>query len=162
MKIRSNVYKEIRDRLLDKLPFLQYIDLQKWQFNNKAQNYPVPLPACLVEFKQVQWSQTTGGQLGDCTLSLYIYIDHVTDSFDGAEQETETINLLDYLDQLYECMQGFSGEKFAPLNRISDTIASYESRYVCYRIDFQTTLFHDDAPQKTGKIDEVNFKFKKS
>ena len=159
MKIRSEVYKELRDRLLEKMPDLQYVDLQKGQFDNKQKNYPIPLPACLVEFKQVQWSESTGGQLGDCTISIRLYIDHVTDSFNGAEQEEETIKLLDNLDNIYENMQGYSGENFNPLNRISDTIVGYGERYVCYQTDFQTTLFHNDAPQKTGKIEEVKFKF---
>jgi len=160
MKIRSEVYKQIRDRLLEKMSELQYVDLQKGQFTSKPQNYPIPLPACLVEFKPVQWSEATGGQLGDSAISLYLYIDHVTDSFDGAEQEEETIQLLDNLDQLYECMQGYSGKNFSPLNRISDAVAGYGERYVCYRTNFQTTLFHSDHPQKTGKIESIKFKFK--
>ena len=159
MKIRSAVYKQIRDRLLAEIPKLQYVDLQKGQFNNKQQNYPIPLPACLVEFRPVQWSQSTGGQLGDCIVSIYLYIDHVTDSFDGAEQEEETINLLDNLDDIYDCMQGYSGENFSPLNRETDVVVAYGERYVCYRTDFQTILFHSDAPQKTGKIESVKFKF---
>ena len=158
-KIRSKVYKQVRDRLLEKMPDLQYVDLQKGQFNNKPQNYPIPLPACLVEFRPVQWSKSTGGQLGDGIISFYLYIEHVTDSFNGAEQEEETINLLDKLDELYECMQGYSGENFNPLNRKSDAIAGYSEGYVCYRTDFQATLFHEDAPQKTGKIKDVKFKF---
>ncbi len=163
MKIRSEVYKQIRDKLKQGMPALQYVDLQKGQMNNKPQNYPVPLPACLVEFRQPNWSESTGGQLGDCYIRFYLYIDHVTDSFDGAELENETIELLDNLDELYELMQGFSGENFNPLNRITDDIVEYKDRYVCYRTDFRTTLFHNDKIEKTAKKPEVkmNYKFNK-
>ena len=158
MKIRSKVYKEVRDRLLAGMPGL-FVDLQKGQMSNKSQNYPIPLPACLIEFKQVGWSNTTGGQLGDSLLSFHLFIDHVTDSFNGSEREEQTIALLDKLDELYETMQGCSGEYFSPLNRTTDAVVEYRDRYVYYRMDFQTTLTHNDAPQKTTIKTEPKFKF---
>ena len=146
--IRSKVYKSIRDRLKEKMQALVYVDLQKGQLSKKQQNYPVPLPACLVELNSANWTNTTGGQLGEPKISLYLYLDLVTDSFDGSELENETIEILDAQDELYEIMQGFSGEDFSPLSRTSDMIYEYGERYVCYRMDFQTTLFHDDEPPK--------------
>jgi hypothetical protein len=159
MKIRSVVYKQIRDKLLSSMSCLQYVDIQKGQMNNKTQNYPIPLPACLIEFQRVSWSETTGGQLGDATVSLYLYLDHVTDSFNGAEQENKTIELLDKQDIIHESMQGYAGECFNPLKRVSDSIMEYKDRYLCFRIDFQTTLFQNNPEQKTGKKTNIKFNF---
>lgn len=159
MKIRSKVYKDIRDKLLAEMPELQFVDLQKGQMSNKEQNYPIPLPACLVEIRPAQWSNATGGQLGDATISLYLYLDLVTDSFDAAERENETIDILDNLDRVYEVMEGFDGVVFHPLNRIADAIVEYGKRYVCYRTDFKTTFIHDDPAQIVEQKPKVKFKF---
>jgi hypothetical protein len=145
------------------MPDLKFIDLQKGQMEKKEQNYPMPLPACLVEFKQVNWSNTTGGQLGDSTISVYLYVDLVTDSFNNSELENETIDLLDNLDKVYESLQDFSGDSFGPLNRTDDAIQEYGKRYVCYRTDFRTTLLRYDSEQKTAETPgvKIGFKFSK-
>lgn len=156
---RSKVYKDIKDRLLEQLPELEYVDLQKGQFGNKAQEYPIPLPAILIEFRPVTWSESTGGQLGDATISLYYYLDLVTDSFNNSEAENETIEILDNLDAMYDIMNGFAGDDFNPLNRLTDAIVEYKDKYVCYRTDFQTTLFQDKpATQETAPKPEPKFK----
>ncbi len=141
MKIRSEVYKGIKNRLKSELSETHFIDLQKGQIERAPQNYPIPLPACLIELKPVSWSNTIGEQIGDAIISLYLYIDLVTDSFDGAEAENETIEILDIQDDLYEIMQGYSSQYFNPLNRVSEAPPVYGLRYVCYRVDFKTTLF---------------------
>ena len=103
----SEVYKAIRDRLLSGMT-IAYVDMQKGQFVNKSQNYPVPLPCCLIEFRQVNWSSSTGGQIGETVISIYMYIDHVTDSYNESEHENKTIELLDKLDNMYERLGGYS------------------------------------------------------
>jgi hypothetical protein len=154
--MRSEVYKEIRARLLTGIANLQYVDLQKGQMSNKAQNYPIPLPAVLVEFGQVSWSNSTGGQLGDSVISAYLYIDHVTDSFDGAELENETISLLDGIDEVHKILQGLWGTNFSPLSRISDYIVEWRDRYLCMRTDFRTTLFcENQSSNQKHKIENI-------
>ena len=76
---RSKVYKDIKDRLLEQLPELEYVDLQKGQFSNKAQDHPIPLPAILIEFRPVNWSDSTGGQLGDAVISCLLYTSDAAD-----------------------------------------------------------------------------------
>jgi len=150
-KIRSNVYKEIRDRLKSKMPELVYIDLQKGQFAKREQNYPVPLPACLVEFGAIKWSNTTGEQIGDAQISTYLYIDLVTDSFDNAELENETIEILDTQDDLFDSLHGFTGKNFNPLSRTSDSPHEYGEGYVCFKVDFRTTIFPNGKIKTTKK-----------
>lgn len=100
--LRSKIYKAIRDHSKSMLPYLQACDLQKGQFINPKKNYPLPLPAMLVEFQGFRFTNLLGHkQKGDGTISIYLYLDLVTDSLDGAEQENETIELLDYMDRVY-------------------------------------------------------------
>lgn len=160
MNIRSEIYKELKAEIKAKMPDLQYIDLQKRQFEKADQNYPIPLPACLVEFKPVTWSNTIGEQIGDAIICLHLYVDIVTDSFDGSEAEDDTINILDNQDNLHDTMQGFSGTHFAPLNRSYDNPPQYGIRYICYPVDFKTVITCPaDQIITTAERPEPKFKF---
>lgn len=161
--LRSKVYLQIKERLQEKLPELQFIDLQKGQFVKPQQNYPIPLPACLIEFKPVTWSNAESGtQLGKTLISVYLYLDLVTDSFDNAEQEQETIELLDQQDSIFETLQGLDSEDFAPLNCINEEPAKYDvQRGMYFRTDFATE-FYRSLIKETNKVPKPkpNFKFK--
>lgn len=142
MRIRSEIYKTIK-QALESLPELKFIDVQKGQMNRSTENYPLPLPAALVEFKPCTWSNTGDYQIGDLMISVYLYIDLVTDSFDSSESEHETDNLLDLQDLMFETLQGLSNVHLASLNRVSDAIVEYRNQFVCYRVDFKTEIQHD-------------------
>ena len=140
MNIRSEIYKELKAEIKSKFPELQFIDMQKRQFEKADQNYPIPLPACLIEFKPVSWSNTIGEQIGDAIICLHLYVDLVTDSFDDSESENDTINILDNQDALHDRLNGFSGTHFAPLSRSYDNTAQYGNRFICFPVDFKTVI----------------------
>ncbi len=125
------------------MPYLAYIDLQKGQLKNakQGQQIPVPLPALLIEFGGAQFSELERcGQMGTLTVSVYQYLEHVTDSFDGAEMENETIELLDKQDDVYNTFQGLSCDMFSKMVRTSESTPEYGTRYICLRTDFTTNI----------------------
>jgi hypothetical protein len=148
MKFRSEIYKDIKEALSE-IQELEYIDLQKGQMARSTQNYPLPLPAALVEFKPVAWSNTGDQQLGELVISVYLYVDLVTDSFVGSEAETETFELLDMQDTIAEKIQNLSGDYFSPLQRVADAIHEYGIRYMCFRVDFKTEIQYDSTVLQT-------------
>ena len=159
--MRSVVYKAIKDRLKEAKPELEYIDLQKGQFLRMTENYPIPLPACLIELKPVSWSNIVEGQLGDAIVSFSIFMENVTDSFDGSETEHESIEMLDAQDELYDIMEGFSGEGFSPLCRKGEAAPLYDKRFVMYTVNFQTEFTSSHVKEMVlVERPEVNFKFK--
>ncbi len=145
MRIRSEIYKTIK-KALKLMPSLNFIDVQKGQMNRSTENYPLPLPAALVEFKPCTWSNTGDAQIGDLLISVYLYVDLVTDSFDSSESEHETDELLDLQDLIFETLQGLDSEYFCSLNRVSDQIVEYRNRFVCYRVDFKTEIQQEKTP----------------
>jgi hypothetical protein len=151
---RSEIYKPLRDRAKDQLPYLRFIDLQKGQMQDTKQNYPIPLPALLIELGDFQFSNLLEHQQkGDGKISLYLYLDLVSDSFAGAEREDETIAILDHFDELFEAFEGFAIQNLTPLVREVEHKPQYGTRCMMLRIDFTTTI--DD-----GK-GENNIEFKK-
>lgn len=138
---RSDLYKKLRDVAKAKITDLAYVDLQKQQMKKIADTNPIPLPALLIEFKDARFSNVAKlDQLGDKTISLYLYLDFVTDSFDGAESENDSIALLDKMDEIFQTFQGVSCELFSQLIRVSEGIQEYGTGYICFRTDFSTSV----------------------
>lgn len=163
---RSQIYKLLRDQAIIGMPYLKFRDLQKGQMHNPKQNYPIPLPALFVEIGDFRFSNLLEHkQKGDGIISVHLFLDLDTDSFDGAEQENETIELLDHMDDVFQTFEGFSITGLTPLVRVTESKPQYGKRFIFFRVDFTTTV--DDAkniertfiPKPDPEIKE--FKFKK-
>jgi hypothetical protein len=138
---KSDLYKSIRDIAKAGITDLEFVDLQKGQFKRIKENQPVPLPALLIEFRGGSFSEMArNSQMGDVTIAIYFYLDLVTDSFDGAESEEETIELLDRQDDVYRVFQGQSCELFSKLIRTNEEPPQYGERYIMFRTDFSTNV----------------------
>lgn len=164
---RSDIYKAIRNKASE-LTYLKSKDLQKGQFQKEKDTYPLPLPALLVEFSDFRFkSQLEHTQIGEGIVSLFLYLNLVTDSFKGAEREDETIEILDRFDDLFQTFEGLSIPGLSPLVRVTEFKPQYGNRYIMFRVDFSTSV--DDAKtivrQTTAKPEPdiaPNFKFKKN
>ncbi|WP_165027079.1 hypothetical protein [Dysgonomonas sp. ZJ279] len=138
---RSQIYKPLRDQAIKGMPYLKFRDLQKNQMHAPVQNYPIPLPAIFIEIGDIRFSNLLEhDQKGDSVISIYLYLDLVTDSFDGAEGENETINLLDRMDDVFQTFEGFAVPGMTPLVRLTEFKPQYGTRFILYRVDFTTTV----------------------
>lgn len=138
---RSQIYKPLKDQALIGMPYLIFRDLQKGQMVRAKDNYPIPLPALLIDIGDVRFSNLSEHQQkGDCVISIYLYMDLVTDSFDDAEMENETIELLDHMDDIFQTFEGFSIPGLTPLVRQIEYKPQYGTRFIMYRVDFASTL----------------------
>jgi hypothetical protein len=138
---KSTLYKAIRDRLKDKLPQL-WIDLQKGQFKKASEDYPVPLPAALIEFGRISWSEfSKTAQKGNASVIVHLYLANRTDTFEGSEMEEESLTILDDQDAIYDNLQGLSGDGFDPLERKSELPQSLGQGWICFATEFTTTLY---------------------
>lgn len=156
---RSKVYKDIRDKLIELMPEL-YVDLQKGQLKNKkSKNFPIPLPAALIEFKSTKWDKATGLQIGSPDISISLYLDNVTESFVGAEAENKSLEILDKIDFFGEELDGLESEYFSPLNLTEDSIIGYENGIFAFQIDFSTSIYVDKHIEEMVKKPNVKFKF---
>lgn len=138
---RSKIYKPLKDQAIVGMPYLVFRDLQKGQMARAKDNYPIPLPALLIDIGDVRFSNLSEHQQkGDCVISIYLYMDLVTDSFDSAEMENETIELLDHMDDVFQTFEGLAIPGLTPLVRQTEYKPQYGTRFIMYRVDFTTTL----------------------
>src|ERR1035437_163183 len=163
---RSDIYKALRDLAKTELEYLKFVDLQKGQMQTQKQNYPVPLPALLIELGDFRFSNLgESAQIGDGIVSAYLYVDSGSDTFKGSERENESLAILDKFDDIYQTFEGFKIDKVTPLNRLTEYKPQYGDKYILFRVDFTTVV--DDKKvieQKTVAKPELEvvptFKFK--
>ena len=149
---RSVLYQLIKNNIKKILPWVNYIDLQKGQFRRLDNNYPIPLPALLIEFGNVNYSNTLKNkQIGEITINIELYLPCVTDSFDNAELEDETIQILDRWDELYKAFHGFNCEQITKLVRKQEQTAEYGNGYICLRSEF-VAVFNEHQDIENTKI----------
>ncbi len=150
--MRSELYYAIRDKAKEMTPDC-FVDIQKGQFKKIAENYPLPLPALLVEFKSARYSNLEAlSQLGELNVSLYYYIELVSDSFEGSELEDDTISLLDNMELIYQNFHGLRTSNYTALIRVGENIDQYGTRFICFRTDFTTSRKDSINKPQTVKI----------
>ena len=138
---RKDIYKALRDLAKTKLEYLKFVDLQKGQMQFPKQNYPVPLPALLIEISDVRFSNLSEfNQLGDGIISFYLYVDSGYDTFKGATREDASLDILDKFDDLYQTFEGFPVANLTPLNRSNEYKPQYGEKFILFRVDFTTSV----------------------
>lgn len=165
MAKRSDIYKALRDHAKAGLTNLKFLDLQKGQFQDIKKNYPVPLPALLIELSDYRYSNAGEFlQKGDGIISIYLYQNNFADSFLGAERESESISLLDNFDDIYQVFEGFAIDGITPLNRVVEYKPQYGLKWIMFRVDFRSVREEQKAIEKQGTSMDVElvpkFKFR--
>lgn len=130
MGSRRDIYESIKGRLAKELPWLEVIDLDKGQVGRGGQNYPVPLPAAYVKLGRIDWESRTGIQEGDMMLSVALVLEHVQDTYEGAEAEEEALEDFDREDLLYAALEGYSSAVHSGLNRRATLPPEWGDRWV--------------------------------
>lgn len=132
-----------------------WFDLQKGQATNASDNYPMPSPALLVEFRQMRYEPLSRGQqMCKLELSLYYYT-WLGDTFSGSESEADSLEILEAGSVLHTCFGNFA-DGFAPLERTAQQIVAHRGPYMVLRVDY-STAFKDVPPPEpaTGNTPEL-------
>ncbi len=127
---RRGVYESIKGRLAKELPWLMLIDLEKGQVGRGERNYPVPLPAAYIKLGRIDWYSRTGIQEGDLTLSVALVLEHVQDTYAGAEDEEASLEDLDREEAVYQALEGYSSAVHSGLNRRVSLAPEWGERWV--------------------------------
>ncbi len=154
--MQTEIYQAIHDRLCSQLPFLQYVDLQKGQFDEESAMAALPTPAALIEFKQIDWAGATAGgyYMGVAFIAIHLYQNPVNPDFNANDRKAESLMLLHRQDELFRALEKFSGNHFQPLIRTGETILS-GTTFAGSCTEFKTTLY--DAPADDHYVPITNY-----
>lgn len=138
---RSEIIRAIRERATNELDWVVFTDLEKGQIKRATQEYPMPMPALLVQIRSTSFKSTAGGcQIGDMRIVLSLYQDYTTDSFTGAESETDTDTIIDRSDDVWKAMHGVRTGSWGHLVRLSEPDPEYGMRYMCTRQEYKVSV----------------------
>lgn len=146
-----SLYTAIRDELKLKLPWIKFVDLQKGQFDKPGDNHPLPLPTVLVGFNPIRWENTKGIKTGDLVVCIYLYLDNSSESFDGAEQERESLEMFTRVDDIFQTLEDKAGDTFQKMILTGDSIYKVSQRWICFKSEFTCRI----AKQKNNNLTVV-------
>ncbi|MBR4787850.1 MAG: hypothetical protein IK013_08285 [Bacteroidales bacterium] len=158
MGSRRDIYESVKGRLAKELPWLRLIDLDKGQVGRGGQNYPVPLPAAFVRLGRIDWESRTGIQEGDTTLEVTLVLEHVQDTYDGAEAEEETLKELDHEEQLYAALEGYSSASHSGLNRRTSLPPEWGDRWVKLGSEWRCHVVQSKPRGQEATVESVKLK----
>lgn len=119
----ARLYLDLKEHIKSEVPMIQNIEqdfrqykLENWQLN-------VSFPTLLIDFPNTKYSQESGlSQLGEVKIKFkllnYLFDQNNEDTL--ADQKV-TLELFEIEDQLIKALQGWKGNYFQPLIRLSSS-----------------------------------------
>ncbi|MCX6232624.1 MAG: hypothetical protein NTZ33_13895 [Bacteroidetes bacterium] len=136
----TDVYQAVKAALKLKLPLL-FIDLQKGQFLKPEKDLPVPLPAALIEIGDINWQEfSKKSQKGNGIINVALYLNNEQNTFDGAEAETESLEMLNQHNDIFKAVNGIEGDNFEYVERVKSAKPKYGVGYICFESEFKITV----------------------
>lgn len=142
MSIRKELYNKTVEKL-DSLSMYQTIDLNKGQINNPQKNYPISYPAALISIDQINWQDMTfNTQEGNVILNVYLFFERFGDTFKGASDKENSLEILDQIHTTAQSLQWLYSENyFTELNLISEEDLTQNFDRPAFKISFSTNCF---------------------
>lgn len=125
--------------------------------DNGNQEWPIPLPAILIEIADIKWKDLTANEIGDVTIRIYFYQDIIGDCYNGSENEDHDLELLDKQDEVMDSLSGFTANGlFSGLIRTADSVERNGKRYICLRSEFTSAVLQQKHEDDSCSICQLN------
>lgn len=158
MSTKGTIYKAIADRLMDKLTFssgdlqsLQFVDLNRGQFDNPEQLLYLPLPGILIKFAEGEYEgRSRGSQTGTQLILIDIGYENYSSAAEGSIDQEAALAYLEFQEKVFVALQGWGMEYCTSLDRIADEdIGNMAGSMLVTRIVFVTEILDNAAKTDT-------------
>lgn len=164
----KKVYLSIVNRLREKVPGIQTIDLFFGQYRNPEKEHPIETPAVFIEFPSLPFL-TTGNNTSSAkaTIKIHIAITSMEDTgstplpFDNSSG----LSFLDTIDQIHKALQGFAPDNSSRLqggeliqDTDNDATIVFVRDYICEIYDYSTANDVDYTAIKNSEGTDVVLK----
>lgn len=149
MPIKATLFKEIQQHLMQKLNFapevqlpnLKWVDKNKGQLNAFSQFGAIPLPACLISFPDIEWSNAgNNNQTGICNIKIVLLYEVFEEFHSESQNLTDALKCFEFEEQLYAALQGFAFNGISPLERIKSTEEEDHDALVVFTQQYQCMI----------------------
>jgi hypothetical protein len=121
--MRTELFKDIADRLKDQVPELSWIDMEWGQLEIPEESYPVQFDCALISFPDIPWEQLgLNVQEGLVQILIRIGVDmysdtHTADGITAPDRDLALVKLT-LPDKVYKALNGFEGDYFEKIVRL--------------------------------------------
>lgn len=129
---KKDLYLDVRQRILDKVPEVKHVLLFNNQFDRDTEEEAFTYPCVFIEFLQLIHSGVASNQQkSDIQIRLHVGYESL---------KTEDLGLLDLVQSVHLAVQGFSGQLFSGLQRIEERQDIDHDNVQVWQIDYETNL----------------------
>lgn len=135
---------------LDAIEEIEYVDLQRGQFERSEENRPQWYTACLIKVPSINWEMMTQNRKeGTATLEVFFYCkDGWMDQHNGTSDPEDGLIEIDLIDKIVDALQFAYGEYFKPLNQTSDQEHKCNVEgLMAYKITFSSKVYQLVKPK---------------
>ena len=151
MSVKRTLYNEIAAKLAAGMPNLEWIGLNKGQFARLRESYPIPRPCALISITRIKWEDDAKRvQKGTATVTVSLFLDAINDTYEGASDVDDALDLLDYSDDVYASLGGYEGDFF--FRRTGDNEGQHTGEISTWSTVFETTVYDDTRAAKYTKV----------
>lgn len=144
----QDLYLELAERISEKLPEIQWIDLWHNQVGFLAEEHPFGTPAIFIGFRSAQINDIGElVQIVDLQVDFYLYYETFLDTFKGAYNQEEALEFTKSLDALFGNFHGTSGRNYSSMRRIAFAPVDTGTAGNLYQVTFECKL-HDRSAMK--------------
>ena len=146
MEYWSDLYLELAEKISEKRPNIQWVDLWHEQVNYLSTEHPFPTPAVFIAFNMLSAeNQSLLAQNCDTQIDFYLYYETFDDTYSGSYNQESALDFLRELTEIHKLFHGTTGTHYNEMQRT--TITSIESGDAgnLYRISFACNVYDDSA-----------------
>lgn len=147
MEAWTDLYEEVAQRINNKLPEIEWVDLWHEQVSYLTEELPFPTPAVFIAFNTNQ-CEDLGELIQECDtqMDLYFFFETFSDTYIGSYNQSSATEYLRILTKLHTCFHGISGDNFQQMRRVDMRREDSGGAGNLYRISFNFNI--EDASAK--------------
>jgi len=152
--MKKDLFNDIKSRIADRVPEIKTFGLFNNQFNNEKNVNAFQFPCVFLEFGNIGWlSQSKGIQQGETLIRLHIGFEtYKTDNNSNRiDQSNSEIGFLDLVSKIHVAINGFDGEYFNPLLRVSEQQNTDHDNVLVWVAEYRTMITDDGAETRYSK-----------
>lgn len=159
MEAWTDIYNEMAQRITDKIPEVQWVDLWHEQVSYLEEELPFPTPAVFIGFNTNECNDLSQLiQECDLQVDMYLFFESFGDTYQGAYNQSSAIDYLRLLTKLHTAFHGINGEHFQSMRRVDMRREESGGSGNLYRISFNCNVEDASAQAEFDKntVNEIS------
>lgn len=152
MQYWTDLYTEIAEKVKDKLPEIEWVDLWHDQISYLTEELPFSTPALFIGFSTIAIDDRgLLAQECDVQIDFYLFYETFSDTYHGSYNKERALDYLNTLTRLHALFHGRSGTNYSEMRRVDmrreesgDAGNLYRISFQCKVVDYSAQVLYDE------------------